>query len=294
MGGHAAAMSHLLCLGLGYTARFLAHRLRSEGWRISGSATSLEGAQALVAAGFDGLVLDGTRPADGVHERLATATHLLISAPPGADGDPVLAHHSADIAAAPRLQWIGYLSTIGVYGDRQGAWVDEDTAPAPQSDRSQRRLAAEIQWQALGRASSKRVRIFRLAGIYGPGRSPIDTLRTGTARRIVKAGQVFNRIHVADIVHVLGAALAGAGRHAVYNVADDEPASAEDVVAYAAELLGLAPPPAIPFKAAELSPMAQSFFAESKRVRNNRIKGDLGIRLQYPTYREGLGALARA
>ena len=177
---------------------------------------------------------------------LATATHVLISVPPGSTGDRVLGCHRADLAAAPRLAWIGYLSTVGVYGDHGGAWVDETTPATPGTERSRRRLAAEQGWLALGRESGRQVQVFRLAGIYGPGRSAIDSIRDGTARRIVKPGQVFNRIHADDIASALEAAMTGRGRHAIYNVADDEPAPPQDVIAYAAALLAVAPPPASP------------------------------------------------
>lgn len=225
--------------------------------------------------------------------RLAETTHLLLSAPPGPNGDPLLAWHAADVRRAPQLEWIGYLSTIGVYGDHGGAWIDETTPATPRPGRSQARLDAENAWLKLAAATDKRVQIFRLPGIYGPGRSAIDQLRAGTAKRIVKPGQVFNRIHVDDIAAVLAAAADGRGRHSHYNLADDEPAPAEDVVAFAAGLIGVPAPPQVPFEAAQLSAMARSFYEEAKRVRNDRIKQDLGVRLQYPTYREGLRAIAR-
>jgi nucleoside-diphosphate-sugar epimerase len=197
------------------------------------------------------------------------------------------------MASASNLTWVGYLSTIGVYGDRNGAWVDETTAPNPQTDRSRWRLEAEKEWLALGRSRPARVEIFRLPGIYGPGRSAIDNLRAGTARRIVKPGHVFNRIHVADIANTLVAAIETTVRHDIYNVADDEPASAEDVLLYAAELLQVTSPPAVLITSIELSPVARSFYSECRRVSNQRIKDDLGVKLAYPTFREGLLAIAR-
>ena len=203
----------------------------------------------------------------------------------------MLRHFRDDLAALPELAWIGYLSTVGVYGDCQGQWVDE-TAPArPTSERSLRRVRAENAWLAFGSESGRRVEIFRLAGIYGPGRNVIDNLKAGTARRIVKAGQVFNRIHVEDIAGVLAAAIDGRGVHNIYNVSDDEPAPPQDVIACAAELLGLPVPPDIPFEQAGLTGMAGSFWAENKRVSNARIKNALGVTLAYPTYREGLRAI---
>jgi nucleoside-diphosphate-sugar epimerase len=224
---------------------------------------------------------------------LREATHVLISAPPGEVGDPVLNQHSADLAQAPSLRWIGYLSTVGVYGDHQGDWVDETTPPNPVSQRGRRRVGAEEAWLALGADAGARVLIFRLAGIYGPGRSAIDRLRAGTAQRIVKPGQVFNRIHVEDIAEIVHASLSGGGTHAVYNVADDEPAPPQDVIAYAAELLQMPPPPAIAIEDARLSVMAKSFYVENKRISNARAHRDLGIDLKYPNYRLGLQAILR-
>lgn len=284
-------MSELLCLGLGYTARALAARLDQRDWQIAGSSVDEEGAGRIAALGYTGLIFDGARPSKQVSNALASATHLLVSAPPAETGDPVLACHGAEIARAQRLAWIGYLSTVGVYGDRQGAWVDEDTEPHPTSGRSRRRLEAEVAWRDLASKTGKRLQIFRLAGIYGPARSALDAVRAGKARRIIKAGQVFNRIHVDDIVSVLVAAMTGRGCRALYNVADDEPAPPQDVTAFAAQLLGMPTPPAIAFADAGLGPMAASFYSESKRVSNARIKEDLGISLAFPTYREGLAAL---
>ena len=283
---------HLLCFGLGYSAGVLARHLAAADWSIAGTSRTPDGAAAIAASGWQGLVFDGSKPSDDVQRAIASASHILISVPPGEAGDPVLLHHGASIAAATAVRWIGYLSTVGVYGDRQGAWVDEDTVPAPVSARGRRRLAAENDWLARGRSSGKRVVVFRLPGIYGPGRSAIETVRAGTARRIVKPDQVFNRIHVADIATAVSASMHGRGGHAVYNLADDAPSPPEDVVLHAANLLGLPAPPAIPFETAELSPMARSFYGESKRVSNRRMRDDLGVELAFPTYREGLAAIA--
>ena len=222
---------------------------------------------------------------------LAGTTHALISIPPDLEGDVVLRHFRDDLAALGDLAWVGYLSTVGVYGDWQGQWVDETSPTRPISERSLRRVQAERAWLDFGKAAGKRVEVFRLAGIYGPGRSVIDTLRAGTARRIVKPGQVFNRIHVDDVARVLAAAIDRDTGHRIYNVSDDEPAPPQDVVAHAAELLGLPVPPEVAYEAAGLAGMAASFWAESKRVGNARIKADLGVELMYPTYREGLRAL---
>lgn len=282
-------MSHLLCFGLGYSAGHLAERLRAEGWTISGTVRTSEAADSARRKGY--IPIDIASSPESLRTALGTVSHLLISAPPDQDGDPLLLKHAALLAGAPRLAWTGYLSTIGVYGDRGGAWVDETTVPAPETARSRWRLTAEDAWLAFGRSRGVRVEVFRLPGIYGPGRSAIDNLRAGTGRRIVKPGHVFNRIHVVDIANVLAAAIKSSARNDIYNVADDEPASSEDVLLYAAELLGVAPPPPIPIASIE-SPMARSFYSECRRVSNQRIKCDLGVKLVYPTFREGLQAIA--
>jgi nucleoside-diphosphate-sugar epimerase len=223
---------------------------------------------------------------------VAAATHVLVSAPPDEAGDPIIRAIGTELQRGSRIAWIGYLSTIGVYGDHGGRWIDEETAPADPGVRGRRRLDAEAEWLSFGRAHAMRVEVFRLPGIYGPGRSPIDQLLAGTARRIVKPGQVFNRIHVDDIAAALEAAIAAPPRHEIYNLVDDEPAPSDEVLVYAAGLLGMTPPAAVPFEAARLSPMAASFYEQSKRVSNRRMKEALGVRLAYPTYREGLAALA--
>jgi nucleoside-diphosphate-sugar epimerase len=285
-------MNRLFCFGLGFTAAALCRRLKAEGWAIAGTGQSERSVAEIAAQGFNALPFDGSAPGRGVPDALVRATHVLTSVPPDERGEPVLIHHGQDIAAAPHLRWIGYLSTVGVYGDANGGWVDEDSPTDPGLDRARRRLASEAHWQTL-HLLSRRVVIFRLAGIYGPGRSALDTVRSGTARRIVKPGQVFNRIHVDDIATVLAASMAGAGSHGLYNVADDEPAPPQDVIAHAARLLGLAPPPEEDFAAARLSPMSASFYAKNQRVRNGRIKADLGVRLAYPDYHAGLAAIYR-
>ena len=279
--------NHLFCFGLGYTARVLARRLIAQGWRVSGTTRDADKVAALTA---DGIAVHRFAPDAPLDPALlADASHLLSAVPPEAGGDPVLAVHGADLAAlAPA--WVGYLSTTGVYGDRAGGWVDEAGALAPVGARGRRRVAAEAGWRALGLP----LHIFRLAGIYGPGRSALDTVRAGRAQRIDKPGQVFSRIHVEDLASVLAASIARPNPGAVYNVADDDPAPPEAVIAYACELLGRPAPPLIPFERAELSAMARSFYAESKRVANRRIKSELGVRLAYPDYRAGLAALAAA
>ncbi len=223
---------------------------------------------------------------------LRNTTHLLVSIAPSAAGDPVLAHFRDDLAAAP-LRSVVYLSTIGVYGDHQGAWVDETSPCHPVSLRTRQRIEAEDAWRAFAAETGVPLAIIRLAGIYGPGRGPFDKIRRGTARRIVKPGQVFNRIHVDDIAAIVDAAFEQRA-DGIFNAADDEPAPPEEVLAHAASLLGLPPPTEIAFDDAEMTPMARSFYGENKRVRNDRIKSNLGIRLAHPTYREGLAAILAA
>jgi nucleoside-diphosphate-sugar epimerase len=284
-------MPHLICFGLGYSARAAARRLAAQGWRITGTARSVEGCAAILDAGYEAVIFDGAAPSPDVRAVLASATHALVSVPPGASGDPVLGCHGQDLAAAPRLEAVVYLSTIGVYGDAGGDWVDETSPCRPVSTRSRARLTADRAWLALGAATDRRIVILRLAGIYGPGRSAIDTLRAGTARRIVKPGQVFNRIHVEDIAAATVAALMQRDARGIFNVTDDEPAPPQDVVAHAAASMGVALPPEIPFETAELSPMAASFYGENKRVRNERLKRELGVVLSFPTYRQGLAQI---
>lgn len=277
-------MKTLLSLGHGYSADALAQRLIPQGWRVIGTTRDPAKARRMREAGIKPLLLPGDlRPA------LAEASHLLISIAPDAEGDPVLRNHGAQVAAAHPL-WVGYLSTTSVYGDRQGAWVDERSPLAPTTTRGLWRAEAEAAWQRMGLP----LHIFRLSGIYGPGRGPFEKVRNGTARRIVKPGQVFSRIHVADIAQVLEASILRPEPGAIYNLCDDDPAPPEDVLGLAAQMLGLPPPPEVDFDEAEMTPMARSFYTESKRVRNERIKRDLGIKLLYPSYREGLAALAAA
>ena len=285
-------MTHLLCFGLGFSARVLAGRLAAKGWTVSATSRSAEGADAIAALGYRGLVFDGKAPLpastfDGV-------THVVASAPPGDDGDAVLRQHRDDFAErASQFTWIGYLSTTGVYGDHGGGWVTEDTPLTPNTARGEKRVLAETQWLDLWRDHRLPVHLFRLAGIYGPGRNQLLSVLDGTAKRVIKQGQVFSRIHVEDIANVLEASMARPHPGRAYNVCDDEACPPQDVVEYAAKLLGLPVPPDVPFDEATLSPMARSFFADSKRVSNARIKSELGVVLSYSTYREGLAAIAR-
>jgi nucleoside-diphosphate-sugar epimerase len=277
-------MNTLLSLGHGYSASALAARLIPLGWTVIGTCRDPSRAEGLRAAGVEPLMW----PAD-LAPALARATHILASAAPDAAGDPFL-QVAGDALRAANPAWVGYLSTTAVYGDHQGGWVDETTPVNPGSARAHQRVLAESQWLETGLP----VHIFRLAGIYGPGRGPFEKVRDGSARRIIKPGQVFSRIHVADIAETLIASIAQPNPGAIYNLCDDDPAPPEDVLSYAAHLLGLPEPPAVPYDQAEMTPMARSFYAESKRVRNDRIKTELGVRLNFPDYRAGLAGLLAA
>ena len=280
---------NLFCFGLGYSALALARRLTASGWALTGTCRSAERQDRLREAGFPAVLFDRNRPVDSA--ALNGVTHLLVSVPPDTAGDPVLAVHGHDIAAMPGLSWLGYLSTTGVYGDRGGGWVDETAPLLPTGERGRRRVAAEEGWLDLWRGHGVPVHIFRLAAIYGPGRSAFDALCAGTARRIDKPGQVFSRIHVEDLASVLTASIERPRPAAVYNVCDDDPAPPAEVVAHAAELLGLEPPPLVPLDTAGLSPLARSFYDDNKRVANRLIKTELGVALRYPDYRAGLAAI---
>ncbi|RYH09984.1 SDR family oxidoreductase [Tropicimonas sp. IMCC6043] len=272
----------LLSLGHGYTARALARHLRGDGWRLIGTTRSGEDDDPGVELHrWPGCDLDPL---------VGRASHILLSAAPGAEGDPFLPHVEG-ILRRHRPDWIGYLSTTGVYGDHEGGWVDETTPLTPSTRRGKLRVAAEAAWQRLAAEADLPLHIFRLAGIYGPGRGPFAKVRAGTARRIVKPGQVFSRIHVDDIARVLAASIDRPDPGAIYNVCDNDPAPPEDVIAHAAELLGLPLPPVEEYDSAEMTPMARSFYAESKKVRNDKMRRDLGVELLYPDYRSGLAQL---
>lgn len=276
--------NRLFCFGLGYSARWLADLVREEGWPVAGTCRSEEKRAALANEGIEAI------PFGDAATALEGATHILVSTPPGEDGDPVLAACGDAIADLSGLEWLGYLSTTSVYGDHGGAWVTEDLALTPATDRGRRRLAAEEGWLSLWRHRGVPVHLFRLSGIYGPGRSAIDAVRAGRAKRIDKPGQVFNRIHVADIARTLRASIARPNAGMAYNLADDDPAPSREVAEYACALLGAPLPPLVPFEEAGLSAMARSFYADDKLVSNGRIKEELGVRLLYPGYRDGLGA----
>ncbi|UCH72772.1 MAG: SDR family oxidoreductase [Rhodospirillales bacterium] len=287
--------NRLFCFGMGYTAQALAAELHAEGWVIAGTVRDPSAHADLTSRGWSIFRFQSDGPLDVPADALAGTTHLLASVPPDAAGDPVLLHHAGDIAALGGLLWAGYLSTTGVYGDRQGGEVDEASERAAASQRGRRRVAAEDAWLDLWREHGVPIHLFRLAGIYGPGRNALETVRQGRARRIHKQGQVFGRIHRDDIVTTLRASMARPNPGAAYNLADDEPAPPDEVIAHACEMLGVEPPPLQEFEAVKdsLSPMARSFYGESKRVSNRRIKEELGVALRWPNYREGLKGLLR-
>jgi len=274
----------ILSIGHGFSARALAPLLLAKGWRVIGTTRSEEKAEILRSEGIEALVWPGAALA------FEEASHLLTSVAPQESGDPVLAEFAPLLRQADHFEWVGYLSTTGVYGDHQGGWVDETTPLTPATKRGKARVKAEAAWQALGLP----LHIFRLAGIYGPARGPFAKVRKGTSRRIIKPGQVFSRIHVEDIGAILDASIRQPNPGAIYNLCDDDPAPPEAVIEHAAKLLGLPVPPAVPFEDADMTPMARSFYAESKRVKNHRIKAELGVKLRYPDYRSGLAALLNA
>ena len=276
-------MKHLLCFGFGFSAEALAHKLDPIEWSVTGTSRSLEGVAAINAQGFKGVLFSELQTIP------ESVTYIVISAPPSDDGDPVLLRFKDELMKrAKSFEWVAYLSTTGVYGDRAGEWVDEDSALQPNTDRGQRRVDAEAAWQQI---VDLPLHIFRLAGIYGPGRNAFESLKAGKAQRVIKQGQIFSRIHVEDIAGVLLASINKSNPGRIYNMADDEPCPPQDVIAYAAELLGLPIPPDVPFEDAKLSAMAKSFYADSKRVSNARVKNELGYELKYPNYRIGLRAL---
>lgn len=295
-------MTTLVCLGFGYSAQHYAALYGRRFDRIVGTTRREENAAALRSRRFgcnaaEIKVFDGTSASSILANAIADATTLLVSIAPDRDIDPALTHLRNAIAAAPQLKSIIYLSTIAVYGNHDGRWIDEKTPVTPALTRAASRIDAENAWQALAQAHDVPLTVIRIAGIYGPGANALETVKAGRARRILKPGQVFNRIHVADLAQIIDKAMdAALTRRAggIFNAADDEPSAPGDPILFAATLLGVAPPPEIAFEEAKktMSPLAVSFYGENKRVRNDRIKSVLGVSLRYPTYREGLRALA--
>ena len=285
-------MNHkLFCFGYGYTCDFLGHELsmRAPGeWSLFGTTRDPDKRNALRARGVQVFNFDHENPLPDPLYLLQDTTHLLISTPPDDEGDPAFLVHGDDILQMPNLQWVGYFSTTGVYGDRDGGWVDESSELRPSSRRGTRRVLAEDQWLSLYRSRGVPVHIFRLAGIYGPGRSALDSVRAGVARRINKPGHAFARIHVEDIVQVVLASMARPQPGAIYNVCDDLPAPSHEVIAYACELLGRAVPPLVDFDEANLAPITRSFYMDNRKVRNDKIKTELSVNLKYPDFKAGL------
>ncbi|MFD1695526.1 SDR family oxidoreductase [Roseibium aestuarii] len=281
----------LFVFGMGFSSKAIVEQVRDRCTWIGGTTRSAEKAETLAANGVTPFLFDGKQASDALLAALAEATHVLVSIAPDESSDPVL-NTCAETLRASGPDWIGYLSTVGVYGDHDGAWVNEDTPCKPVSRRSVQRVAAEAAWLELAQETGLPVQIFRLSGIYGPGRNTFENFRKGTARRLVKPGQVFNRIHVADIAGAVEAAMARPQTR-IYNVTDDMPAPPQDVVLYAAQLLGAEPPAEIPFETADLTPMARSFYGENKRVSNARLKEELGYTFKYPDYTVALQDLAR-
>jgi nucleoside-diphosphate-sugar epimerase len=283
---------HLFCFGFGYTARALGRRLAAEGWSVRGTIRSDKPGAAPPDFGSATIPFERRHPLPA--GTLRGVSHILVSIPPDADGDPVLDRQADEIATLPGLAWLGYLSTTAVYGDRGGGWVDETAVPSPSGERGRRRVTAEAGWRELRRRSGAPLHVFRLAAIYGPGRSPFAALRAGTAKRIDAPGQLFSRIHIDDLARAIAASMARPRPGAVYNLCDDEPAAQAAVVGYAAELLGVPPPPPVPLAAAGLSPAEASFYTDNKRVDNALVKRELGIAWRYPNYRVGLTAILAA
>jgi nucleoside-diphosphate-sugar epimerase len=275
----------MFIFGAGYTAGYLSKTLTEQGWIVYGTTRRQERFDEIAKSGAHPLLIDD--PA--MSERLSACSHVLISAGPSENGDPTLNAYQS-VFVENRFEWVGYLSTTGVYGGTEGEWVDEDTPLHPTTTRGQQRKLAEEAWSDVPNLP---LHIFRLAGIYGPGRGPFSKVKSGKAQRIIKKDQVFSRIHVEDIVQVLSASIAAGTNGGIYNVCDNYPAPPQDVIGYAAELLGLPIPPAIAFEDANLSPMGRSFYAENKRAANERIKSELRIVLKYPDYKTGLDALVR-
>lgn len=278
--------------GLGYSSQASAQLMRKSGEFVDtlGTVRIADKANALTQEGLSAVVFDGSAPGPDVGAALGESTHVVVSIAPDETGDVVLRHHRAELDAMSSLEWLCYYSTVGVYGDFGGAWIDESAPLSPRNLRSGVRASAEEEWIDYARARGVPLCILRLAGIYGPGRSSFDKLADGTARRVIKPGQVFNRIHVEDIARVT--MLAAERRLAgIFNLADDAPGPPQDLITYAAEKMGVEAPPEIDFDTAEMSPMARSFYRDNKRVSNKAIKTALGIEMLYPNYQTGLDAI---
>lgn len=285
--------SKLFCFGYGYTSEFLAHSLPRTEWDVAGTTRDNDKRRFLKERGVKPFLFDHEQPLEDPILFLRGTTHLLISTPPSDEGDPAYLLHAADILKIPTIKWVGYLSSTSVYGDREGGWVDENSEIRPSNKRGSRRAKAERQWLSLYENNGLPVHIFRLAGIYGPGRSALDSVRAGASRRINKPGHAFSRIHVEDIAQVLQASMLNPNPGRCYNLADDRAAPSHEVIKVACEMLGLDVPPLLPYDETDMAPIARSFYADNKRIKNDRIKTELGVTLKYPTFEEGLkGCLA--
>lgn len=282
-------MPHVLFFGYGYCARELARSLRGDGWDLSGTCRSDDKRQVMESDGVRPWLFDRDHPLPA--EAFFNVTHVVDSIPPDTQGDLVAQVHGDDLGNLDQLVWAALLSTTGVYGDRGGAWVTEDTAPQPTSDRSRQRVTAENEWTTLWRQHNVPAHIIRIAGIYGPGRNPLDLVRAGRASRIVKPDLTLGRVHVVDITGALRASMMSPRPGAIYNLTDDEPVAPQDITTYACELLGVEPPTEIPYETADMTPLMREFYSDNKKVSNERIKKELGYELQYPNYRAGLKAL---
>jgi len=283
----------MFCFGYGYSCDWLGHELQAKGWAMAGTTRDNDKRREMKKHGVRAFLFDYDQPLEDPLLFLRGTTHLLISTPPDDEGDPTFRMHAEDILRLETLEWVGYLSSTAVYGDRDGGWVDETSERRPNSKRGSRRMKAEEQWLSLQRDYDLPVHVFRLAGIYGPGRSALDSVRAGVARRINKPGHAFSRIHVEDIVQTIMASMEKPNPGQAYNLADDRAAPSHEVIEYACEILGLTAPPLIPYDEADLAPITRSFYSDNKRLKNDKIKNDLGVALKYPTFKEGLdGCLA--
>jgi nucleoside-diphosphate-sugar epimerase len=293
---HPATPKKLFCFGYGYTAQRLAQTLKAKdpSWQIAGTTRDMNKLRALKAQDISMYLFDDDHPLDDPFVALDGVTHLLLSIPPTDYGDPSFSFHADDLLRIESLEWIGLLSTTGIYGDRAGGIVTEDSEMRPTNKRGSRRALAEAEWNSLYASWQKPVHIFRLAGIYGPGRCALDAVRAGSSRRIDKPGHAFNRIHVDDIVQVLMASMDSPNAGRIYNVSDDMPSPSHEVIAYACELLSMPVTPLIPFDSVDQAPIARSFYLDNKRVDNTRIKQELGVTLKYPSYAQGLDACLKA
>lgn len=290
------ARKKLFCFGYGYVAQALAETLKKSdpSWQIAGTTRDLEKLRALRAQGIQMFLFDDDHPLDDPFMALDGTTHVLMSVPPTDNGDPAFTFHAEDMEQIDTIKWAGLLSSTSVYGDRDGGWVDEDSEQRPTNKRGSRRALAEAQWLAAYASSRLPVHIFRLAGIYGPGRSALDAVRAGHSRRIDKPGHAFNRVHIDDIVQTLIASMGQPNPGRSYNVADDLPAPSHALIARACEILGLPVPPLISFDEVDQAPIARSFYLDNKRVKNDRIKEELGVKLIYPDFSTGLEACDEA